>query len=369
MVRDGTGGWRLPFTRARRPRRMAQPTAEIRAARRSLRALRRRAPASPNASPPSARSSLRCGACASSAAAGASPCTSPMPGEVNLAAAHRARAGARGAGSTSRASPAGDRPMLFVPLRPAARRCRAQRIRHRRTRRAAHAGRSPLASRHDPRAARRLRPRRAIASAWAPATTIARCDRRRDPHAPLAPAAARRHSRSPARKSRAIEASPWDVRARPRRHRARNPCPAPRVGRATAGGRPDELLALQVRTRHLRRGRPRARDERARRRGTACATTRPATCCATTMRKGDHGFLLPLELRRAGHRRHRAASCARAIRKPLRSTRSSDYYDPGSDRASAALVQRRRASRAADRARDHARERAQTCARSAFARC
>ena len=40
MVRDGTGGWRHPLSPGGRPRRMAQPTAETRAERRRLRALR-----------------------------------------------------------------------------------------------------------------------------------------------------------------------------------------------------------------------------------------------------------------------------------------------------------------------------------------
>ena len=67
------------------------------------------------------------------------------------------------------------------------------------------------------------------------------------------------------------------------------------------------LLADEIRARRVLDRRPRRGAEARRLRGSACATTRRATSCAT-MKVGDLRALLPLELPRAGHRGHRARS-------------------------------------------------------------
>ena len=175
MVRDGTGGWRHPHNPSPSARCMAQPTPEIRALRRSLRALRRSLPRDERQKAERAIGNalrrlklLRRGHRVAVYLA--------MPGEVNLRPTIEAgwRAGCLLYAPRITSRRRGT--MGFVPFPPGARlRANPNAYGIAEPVASRSAGISPLRSRRGARCRSSDSTGTAIASAWAPATTIGRC--------------------------------------------------------------------------------------------------------------------------------------------------------------------------------------------------
>ena len=274
-----------------------------------------------------------------------------MPGEVNLRPLHRGALARAARSSTCRASTSRRRgAMRFVPLRPGAR-AAPERVRHRRAGGERAGARRPRRLDVGPDAGGRLRParqparhgRRLLRSRAAPP---------RDAIAPLAPAAARRpRLRLPASRD-ASSRRAWDV-----------PLDVVVTERGVIVPRPAARTAHRSTPVNywLFKSEPapsawttwRARAERDDRLGRRAQLPGPQHA-ARHDAQGRPGLPLPLELRRAGHLRHRAAWCARATRSAPRSIRSTATTTRRATREARAGT-RRRAPRAADRPADHAR--------------
>ena len=302
MVRDGTGGWRHPLSSPARLTRMAQPTAEVRAARRRLRELRLALDPAPRAA--AERRSVRRSRGLGVFRRGARVALYlPMPGEVDLRPCLPSRPAARHAASTCRASSAagvaGCCSCRWTAWRGAAHATRSASS----SRGSAAGARARTRTRRGRAAAGRLRPPRQPARHGRRATTTARCGGDSTPggawRRPRLIGVAYACQQLPDIPGLALGRAARPHRHRAGRHRARAAGP-------TARKRPMKYWLFKSEPDDLRRGRPRPARAARPPPGTACATTRCATCCATRCRSATRAS----STTRAATCRASTASCA-----------------------------------------------------------